>query len=937
MALGIGIGVREVELETLNRKSSELANLIFRYRNDPVEQAANKAFHEIASKYLTGIEDREFIFEKLKIQYFFPATLEFLIKTYSLASKAEIISNEDFSKQLSDIWNEFNNFTPIAHIFSLLSGSKLELGESIRYLTGNVVSDSNYRDYLLQKKYPGLYFYFNAYKYYSDLNSLENEHQLIDNSSKVQTGCKNILSEVFSYFAEIFQTLASAETMQSAEDKLTDYAYNKLKEWKDKDNFHEYLIGIFGTAETARLELKYCGIANEEDEIKNSLKKLKDVLNLSFDYKIDLDSINKEESSLRKAIEEISALRKKKVVLESKLERKIFAQGLNITERDIIFTGLFGCGFKDYLKSKLPESSIDINKLDNMGLDQLYVKIFNEESSTTILKHLDEIGSDVQDAAVVGKQSAQIYDKIVQILTINRKNIDFENQLRLKAVFNGLEDKEVNEISELIFSVPSASRSDIYDEFLKIGVEKEKFEKTGIKYDQYDNLRDSQNKIREFLRASLKYGLSPVLESYDLAINVINWTKENVNDIFISLGAGEADFYVKNLGKYTIHELSKENASIFPTLRNDAPLMVAYLSSIITKEKPFGELLQIMDENSILVETYTRIQKPLPKQSSLWSVANEIWFRHLQREIKEKKELDTKVHELKLSVEEKARRSYNMFENALVKYTYSIKSKQGIRILGIRHEDSILECLKYIWQNNPEDILEAEFQLGDENLNFGSIKLIVALTSIITSKQEKLKEYILELLNPIDDNRMQYLSAKIVDLFNASLVQDTGIIPDTMVLNQIRKICTKFQQIINPGAVSTPEQRSKLLQSLIHDMGKELLDLHSSYDPVTQRNVLYFQDVLYSIFDSDVLDHIKKLLKYDEIVNPEEYKKMIDDFARYIWGKGVKKNTFTIFLNHLLVEKTRGNAEIGLEYWRRYAERCRYILKRIEQTCQIIK
>ena len=120
-------------------------------------------------------------------------------------------------------------------------------------------------------------------------------------------------------------------------------------------------------------------------------------------------------------------------------------------------------------------------------------------------------------------------------------------------------------------------------------------------------------------------------------------------------------------------------------------------------------------------------------------------------------------------------------------------------------------------------------------------------------------------------------------------------------------------------------------------MGKDLLDLHVSFDPVTQKNVEYFQDVLYSIFDSDLLDYIKNIIKYDETINPEKYKKIIDDFARYVWGKGVKKNTFTIFLNHLLVEKTRGSAEIGTEYWKRYAERCRYILKRIDQTCQIVK
>ncbi|MHA1984828.1 MAG: hypothetical protein ACW967_10760 [Candidatus Hodarchaeales archaeon] len=937
MALGIGVGVREVELESLHRASSELANLIFRYKMDPVEKAADKAFQEIASKYLTGIEDRGYLFEKLKLDYFFPATLEFLIKTYSLASKASDLDPNAFKHSLIEIWNEFKDVAPIAHIFYLLSGERLELGESIRYLTGNVVTDSTYRKYLIQKKYPGLQFYFDAYDKFKIFSFTENEDLVTEISTKIQEGCKNILSNVFSYFAEIFQVLALSESMDKAEDKLMDFVYINLKEWKDNEIFYDLLIGIFGTAESTRLELKYCGIATEDDEVKSAIQKLKDILSQDIDYKVNLDELNKEDSSIRKAIEAISALRKKKVVLETKLERKIFAQGLNPTERNILFEGIFGLNFREYIKSKMPESSVDVYTLDSMGLDQIYQQVFGEDHTRTVIKHLEEVSDNVQDAQVVGQQSALVFDQIVQILTNNRKNIDFDNKLRLKAVFNGLEDQEAQAISELVFSVPTASRTDIYNEFFKISNEKDKFEKSGIKLDEFDNLKDTQKKLKEFLKATLKYGLSPVLECYDLAINIINWTKENVNDIFISLGAGEADFYVKNLGKYTIHELSSENTSIFPVLRNDSTLLIAYMSLIITKEKTFKDLLDNVAKESLIVENYLGIKDtPIPKLSKLWTVSNEIWFRHLKRQIKEKK-VDAKAHDLKLTVEEKARRAYNMFENALAKYTYSIKSKQGIRILGIRHEDSILECVKFIWTNNPKDLFETEFQLGDENLNFGSIKLLEAITSIISSNQDEVKNHLLELLNPIDDQRQQFLSAKIVDLFNKSLVQDTGIVPDTLVLNQIRKICSKYQQIINPGAVAIQDNRNKLLQKLIHEMGKELLELHSSFDPVTQKNVEYFQDVLYSIFDTDVLDHIKKLLKYDEVINPEKYKKMIDEFARYIWGKGIKKNTFTIFLNHLLVEKTRGSAEIGTEYWKRYAERCRYILKRIDQTCQIVK
>jgi hypothetical protein len=434
----------------------------------------------------------------------------------------------------------------------------------------------------------------------------------------------------------------------------------------------------------------------------------------------------------------------------------------------------------------------------------------------------------------------------------------------------------------------------------------------------------------------LKYGFSPVLECFDLAINVINWTKENVNDIFVALGA--EDSYIKNLGKVTIHQLAKENASIFPVMRSNAYLLAAYLTSLITKEKIFTEILAEMGRKSSLLEQYLGQEMlALPKESHLWTIVNEVWLRHLKRESKQQKANESKRADQKLSPEEKARRAYNMFENALVKYTYSIKSKQGISILGIKHEDSILECLKYIWQNKPAELFETEFTIGDENLNFGTVKLIDALTSTIQSKQGKLREYILKLLTPMDNIKHQELAAEIIDLFNSSLIQETGIVLDSTVLSHIRKICSKYYAAISPSAISSADSRNKLLQLLIHQMGSDLSELQASYDPTTQKNVLYFTDALHSIFDSDVLAYIKKIIRVDETLQSEEYKKALEDFARYIWGKGVKKNSFTIFLNHLLVEKTRGSAEIGLEYWRRYADRCRYILKRLEQTCQIVK
>ena len=80
-------------------------------------------------------------------------------------------------------------------------------------------------------------------------------------------------------------------------------------------------------------------------------------------------------------------------------------------------------------------------------------------------------------------------------------------------------------------------------------------------------------------------------------------------------------------------------------------------------------------------------------------------------------------------------------------------------LLSIRHEDSILECLKYIWQNNPAELFQTEFQIGDENLNFGTIHLIDALSAIISTEQDELSALLLKLNNPMDDAKQQQLAA----------------------------------------------------------------------------------------------------------------------------------------------------------------------------------
>ena len=70
--------------------------------------------------------------------------------------------------------------------------------------------------------------------------------------------------------------------------------------------------------------------------------------------------------------------------------------------------------------------------------------------------------------------------------------------------------------------------------------------------------------------------------SKKVAIDAINWTKMNVNDIFLSLDSNEV--FQQNLGKIVIHRLAGEIESVFAPARTDARLRVAFLSALITKE-----------------------------------------------------------------------------------------------------------------------------------------------------------------------------------------------------------------------------------------------------------------------------------------------------------------------------------------------------------------
>ena len=360
---------------------------------------------------------------------------------------------------------------------------------------------------------------------------------------------------------------------------------------------------------------------------------------------------------------------------------------------------------------------------------------------------------------------------------------------------------------------------------------------------------------------------------------------------------------------------------------------VAFLSAMITKEKLYSDLLKEISDESKVINIYTQLKRTLPEDAQSWTIANEIWIRHLQRSVKEL--IPEKVIVQKITPEEKARRAYQMAEKAAIKYTLSLRTKDGISCLTINQEDSFIELLKYLRTQGMQELLQTEFQLGD-SFDMGTIKLRDALLQIMNEKyREELEKIIVRMESGtrFDDDTVLNFSGAIIDLLNYSIIRETEYVIDNSYLDKIRSFSAKYQALFASNNFASRDQRKKSLHKIIHEMGSELNDLIE--DGKENNRLNFFNETFNTILELQVLDYITRLNSIPE--GTVDYSSQMENFARYLYGKGIKRNAFTVLMNHLMAEEMKGSAEIGSEYWKRYADRCRYILRRLDKTIQVLK
>ncbi len=941
MAFSFGFeeATKEVELEILHRGASEVSTSLFRHRRKTFEEAIDLALNDIATKYLTGIKDLDSIFKTLEINTFFKSTFEILNQLFRMCRRLQTRDVEDFGIFLKDLWSEYAQKVPFAHLLSSLVGQTLSKSPNIRYLTGNVYNPQ-YRSYIFAKNYPNLKFYFDSYVKFSALSDPNIDEAVLNHFiAEFKDGLSKISPELIEFYASIFAGLVDVGTIQEVLDHLVLLVYIKLKSWTLKDNDAVFTIfkGVFGSEETVRLELKYSGISKETDSVDSAINKLKKFLDFDLDLLPPVEKINSDENfNLKDAIEKIAEMRNKKIVLDTSLQKKTFVSGLTVDERDTFFKGLTGLNFNDYLQQMANRRKIEVNvsTLDTLAMEELFLRLFKIDAITMMIHALTENqpATDAGAGTVAGREILSKYESVRDFLIKSRGERitdTFENNLKFKALINGLNDNEFSSISNILFGTPGAKKDEVYDEYLKILRQKDQV-KGASQVSELDETAEATKKVKEFCNALIKYSLSPALTCFDLTIDIINWIRENVNDIFISLDSD--DSFQQNLGKVVIYSLVNEVSKVFPKMKS-SHYTVAFLSAMITKEKLYTELLKEVSTESKVLYSYTQLKRPFPEDAQPWTIANEIWMRHLQRSVKEI--VTEKVIVQKLTPEEKARRAYQMAEKAAIKYTLSLRTKDGISCLTINQEESFIELLKFLREQGMQELLQTEFQLG-ESLDMGTIKLRDALLQIMNEKyREELEKIIVRMEHGtrFDDDTVLNFSGSIIDLLNYSIIRETEYVIDNNYLDKIRSFSMNYQTLFASNNFSSRDQRKKSLQIIIHEMGIDLNNLIE--DGKLNNRLNFFNETFNSILEIPVLDYITKLNAIPE--GTSEYISQMENFARYLYGKGVKKNAFTVLLNHLMAEEMKGTAEIGTEYWKRYADRCRYILRRLEKTIQVLK
>ncbi|MFW9994604.1 MAG: hypothetical protein ACFFD4_21345 [Candidatus Odinarchaeota archaeon] len=928
-----GIGVREVENEAMHRTSSEITAFIRRYPDRTYKESTWLAFKDIERKYLTGSEEQAgVLFENLKVDSYLYRTLELLKETYTLAHRniEGEVDKSNTIKSLREHWFDAKESIPVAHLLAGLLGVSLEVSEKIPYLTGSII-DPGYRQYILIKDYPIVEMYLRITEMLE--KDIQKPFQILYES------LMGLDIDILSFYEEIFSLLLNNFNLESkiVTDKLSDLTLHKLKEWKQSksyDDFKTTLITLFGSEETLRIELKYTGIISEEEAVNIGLDRLREKVDLPYEKIEQTKELRIHQSGLESAIEEIIKSRRDAPDLTSPLQRKRFVQSLKDQEKDLVFKTIIGMTMKERVKGAFLDRGVqmDVDSMTTMTLEDHYETLFGQHPSRTLINAIEELYK--AGKKVVGKvDSITKLKQIEEYLSTERsgkiKKIELNEPLKVKAIIRGLGDRELNEISRIIFGSIGGTHDDTLKAIISMVEDRDTYKSVGvIEVEDDSELKHSKGQVDSVIRAIIRYSITPAFWPLDMVVNFYNWLKDNVNDIY--LASESPDDYRRYLGKRAVYKLVLEAEKIFPSM--DRLLMVGLLNSLFSKES-ISEIPKDLQIRSYLFRKYFETDIPFKKDANSWTLTNEVWQRHLERQRREKVKETKEVK--RETPEERAMNAYKQAENALLSYTYSTSSKMAeITPLGIQEEEKFFNFLKYL-SRFPE-ILDVPFSFAkEESEKEESLPLIDAIAQIIKEKDEKdiFRDRLRKLLRRVEARRsfaeLEELSTQIIDLFNESLAKEERLNIDRANLEKVRLFCRQHNAMFTRKRLEDKYSRQRVLDYILDKMTPDFLQLRMDLGP-SQRAL---RKLLNSIFEDAILTELKN---YTDAL-PFQRTKVEEKMARALWGRGVKTNAFTIILNHLLQERTRGAAEIGIETWTRYSDKCRHILRRIDKTCHLIK
>ncbi|MHA1168755.1 MAG: hypothetical protein ACTSRU_13085 [Candidatus Hodarchaeales archaeon] len=671
----IGLGIKEVEKETQYRSSSEIPALISRYPEKTFKEATWLAFKDIEKKYLTGSEQTTYpLFKDLKVDSYLIQTLELLHETYSLACKA---INGDIEKEstvikLKKLWLDTKSRIPVSHLVSSLLGVTPKVSEKILYLTGSII-DPNYREYIIVKDYPLVEMYLRINKILD--SSVQRPFETIyDSLITVDIDTISFYEKLFSYLIENFEAKSRDIDSSISQMILTTLIYwNKTKEYSE---FKTNLANLFGSEETLRIELKYTGLIREEESVDVGVKRLKEQIVLPFNQIGKAKEFRLHQTGLESAIEEIIKTRKTSPELTTTLQRKRFIQSLDDHEKDLVFKGIFGKTMKERVAESFKERGIsaEVNLMPEMEIENHYSSLFGEHPIKTLQKAVEDLYK--SGGKVVGKvDDISKLKKIEEYLSSERsgkiKKIELSEPLKVKAIIRGLDDGELNNISKIIFGTIGGTREDTLKAIISMVEDRDTYSSVGVtEIEDEAELIQAKSQVDSVIRTIIRYSITPAFWPQDMVLNFYNWLKDNVNDIY--LASESPDDYRRYLGKRAVYQLVLEAETIFPTMNKH--LLIGLINSLISKVN-IEEVRKNLAVKSYFFHKYFDKDIPLPEKVASWTIANEIWERHLLRERREKVKLEKKVK--KETPEERANKAYRQIESALLSYTYCTSSKMA--------------------------------------------------------------------------------------------------------------------------------------------------------------------------------------------------------------------------------------------------------------------